>query len=317
FIRKHKKIITLVGMGLLTVATIAIVVWGVKKGNKSEPTVSSPSKEVTNNNNEATNRISSISTQTQNNGHPKNVVVNNIAVEESTEAEMKNTIKKFINDKFIETYRSKIVQNNDKIGGNGNIFNFAFFELKTYNSIDKTITGQTNNNQGGKNYLIQPGSFNSPIKDAPDNLLAVYFDGGSKRGGDEEEGEEGDSIPKYTLDELKQMSNDASSINIFWKKTQPIETIEVDSYEQMAQKIKEINPNINMPTTKPNNYKASYNACQNDSLDWEIKNPSENLLGVYIGGDNQTLTSETDITLDELKLKTKYEHKIYIFNKRN
>ncbi|MBP5836083.1 hypothetical protein [Candidatus Phytoplasma meliae] len=230
------------------------------------------------------------------------------------EQQMKNEIKTFIKDNVILKYIAQLQQDNIILADpNKPIFSFAYLDFPAYNPIDKTITSTTSLPNHTK-ILIQPGMFSSPIKDAPQNLLAVYFDGGSKRGGDEEDNEEGDAIPKYTLDSLKQMSNGAQNIYIFWK-ANVISNIYVNSFEEMNQYIKQnINPDIEERATSSEecNHTPCYNACKNSYPDWEINNPPSNLLGVYVEGDNQALTSETP-TLEDLKSKINYEHKIHIF----
>nr|QED42326.1 PM19_00185 [Candidatus Phytoplasma mali] len=97
------------------------------------------------------------------------------------------------------------------------LFSFSTFNPPTYNSIDKKITGSSVVSEEQTNYIVQPGMFGCPIKDPPGNLIAVYFDGGLRRGGDEEEDEEGNEIPRYTLEDLKTMHN-GGTIYIFYKK---------------------------------------------------------------------------------------------------
>ncbi|MGA0447985.1 MAG: hypothetical protein ACLTFB_01280 [Candidatus Phytoplasma pyri] len=201
FLIKNKKIFIIV-TSILFLIILGILLYQIYNNNyfsTNKPISSESNQEKDESNNSESNQEDE-----------SNKLIHKIDVKEGEELKQ---IKEYLQEHIFTKYSHL----KSKKGMPCELFDFSFFIPHTYNSIDKTITAKFVGSEGQTYYIVQPGSFNCPIKDAPDDLIAVYFDGGLKRGGDEEEDEEGNEIPRYTLEDLKKMHN-GGTIYIFYKK---------------------------------------------------------------------------------------------------
>ncbi|WP_041186049.1 hypothetical protein [Candidatus Phytoplasma mali] len=200
--KKNKKIFIIV-ISILFLIILVIGLYKIYNSNyfsTNKPISSESNQEKDESNNSESNQGKDES----------NKLIHEVYVKEGEELKQ---IKEYLQQNIFNKY-SYLKSNKSTLC---ELFSFSTFNPPTYNSIDKTITGSSVVSEEQTNYIVQPGMFDCPIKDPPGNLIAVYFDGGLRRGGDEEEDEEGNEISRYTLEDLKTMHN-GGTIYIFYKK---------------------------------------------------------------------------------------------------